>query len=66
MNIFVDCSKYWVCQDAGVPCLMECGQCGDSPLCDGKEALFFDMDYPDGPACNWPQLVDCDGDNEII
>ena len=40
---------------------MECGPCGDSPLCDGKDSLFFDLDYPGGPTCNWPQLVKCDG-----
>ena len=44
----------------------QCGQCGDSPLCDGKETLFFDMNYPGGPVCNWPQLVQCDGNKEII
>ena len=46
-------------------CLFECANCqpnlGENPSCMGQWALTFDVtfQYPVGPVCNWPNIIDC-------
>ena len=43
---------------------MECAPCGGPSgpeMCNGQWALSFDVryEYPIGPVCDWPVIVDC-------
>jgi len=51
-----NCSRFWVCQPDLSDCLHECAPAGDGG------ALYFDVrdQYPSGPTCNWPNVIDCE------
>jgi len=60
-----NCSRFWECGPENEICLFECAPCGkdENPdLCKGQWALSFDynIQFPDGPVCNWPSIIDCD------
>ena len=62
--LFTDCSRFWECSPPGQAYLYECVRCEGSHLCEGREALSFDVtyQYPEGPVCNYPAYVDCSRD----
>jgi len=50
-----NCSRFWVCKPDLTDCLFEC-----APMVGGS--LYFDVSiqYPDGPVCNYPSVIDCE------
>ena len=60
-----DCSRFWECGPQGETCLVECASCqhslDENPRCLGQWALTFDVtyQYPLGPVCDWPDIIDC-------
>ncbi len=55
--IFLDCSRYWMCNTDLTDCLCEC------PPMAPEGSLVFDytIDYEHGgPVCNWPWAIECE------
>merc|ERR1712080_803898 len=50
-----NCSQFWECEVSGTICLYEYQHCVTGPL-------YFvpDLQYPTGPACDWPANVECE------
>ncbi|XP_023348280.1 protein psiQ isoform X2 [Eurytemora carolleeae] len=55
-----NCSRFWVCEPDQAACLFECAKASE----DG--ALYFDVriQYPEGPVCDWPAVIDCEMGDE--
>merc|ERR1719228_2522794 len=54
-----NCSQFWQCAPVGDICLFECAPCATG--CPSTGALYFNpnLQWPYGPACDWPSNVEC-------
>jgi len=56
----INCSQFWECATNGDICLFECQHCDYADLCPFGALYFnYNLQYPLGPACDWPSTIEC-------